>query len=312
MEKTRCCVCHEFFAPDETEWLGGRSFCKRHHELALSATELHWSRAGLAETALLAAFIGVVSLAFGSNPLPTSTATGLLLALIPAAIFMVFVYRQDRVEPEPIYVVAGVFVFAALLGHAVANPFADWLLARDGWQYEHELTAWIGSIGVRGTLAALFAYLAVRYSVYLTDEFDEPVDGVIYATAAMLGLATATNLGFIAQHDGVLPVAGATAMASTTLAHVAAGVVLGYGLGRVRFDPQRGQRWLALSFAAAAILHGALHELVVLAGTSRGTFEPLLGFGVAITLAAAVLASSHYITVRFARRSLEEGDIAFS
>ena len=104
MEKTRCCVCHDFFAPADVKWLGGRSFCTRHHELALEATETNWSRAGLIETALVVGFIGLVSLVFGSEALPTSEAMGLALALVPAGLFLLFVYRQDRIEPEPVHI----------------------------------------------------------------------------------------------------------------------------------------------------------------------------------------------------------------
>lgn len=308
MEKTRCCVCHDFFAPADVKWIGGRSFCARHHELALEATETHWSRAGLIETALVVGFIGVVSLVFGSEALPTSEATGLALALVPAGLFLLFVYRQDRIEPEPVHMVLGIFALGLLLGHGMIDPIADALM-EDGWRQRSNLGAWVAAIGVGGTLSIFAAYLAVRYTVYLTDEFDEPVDGIVYATAASLGLATAANMDFVAHHEGVLPVAGATMMASTTLIHVAAGVVLGYGMGRCRFDPDEGQRILAAAFLGSIVLHGALHELVVLAGTVRGDFEPMLAFGLVACLAALVLAGAHRITVLFARRALEEGNV---
>lgn len=308
MEKTRCCVCHEFFAPADVKWLGGRSFCTRHYELALEATRPQWSRAGLIETALVVGFIGLVSLVFGSDALPASEAVGLALALVPAGLFLTFVYRQDRIEPEPVHMVLGIFALGLLLGHGLVDPLAESLMS-DGWRHRSDIGSWIAAIGVGGTLATFAAYVAVRYTVYLTDEFDEPVDGIVYATAASLGLATAANMDFIAHHDGVLPVAGATMMASTTLIYVAGGVVLGYGMGRCRFDPDEGQRVLGASFLASVVLHGVLHELVVLAGTMRGDFEPMLAFALVAVLAAVVLAGSHRITVLFARQALEEGNV---
>ncbi|HJL23370.1 MAG TPA: PrsW family glutamic-type intramembrane protease, partial [Polyangiaceae bacterium LLY-WYZ-15_(1-7)] len=282
MERIRCCVCHEGFDPDEVEWLGGRSFCKEHHRRAIEATETHWSRAGLLEAALVALFVLVVALVFGGSTLPTSVDVGLGLALVPAVIWLVFIYRQDRVEPEPFGLVAGVYLLGALFGHALVDPLAEKLVAASGGLEETSaLGAWVHSVAIEGTLAVLAAYVVVRYTVYLTDEFDEPVDGVIYATAASLGVATAQNVAFVAHHAGVLPVAGATQMASTTLIHVASGVLLGYGLGRRRFDASEGGRWLAASFLAAVVAHGAFHELVVMAGAARGGFDPWMGFGVA-------------------------------
>lgn len=308
MEKTRCCVCHDFFAPADVKWIGGRSFCERHHALALEATETHWSRAGLIETALVVGFIGVVSLVFGSDALPTGEATGLALALVPAGLFLLFVYRQDRIEPEPVHMVLGIFALGILLGHGLIDPIGEALMD-DGWRHRSSIGSWVASIGIGGTLSIFAAYLAVRYTVYLTDEFDEPVDGIVYATAASLGLATAANMDFVAHHEGVLPVAGATLMASTTLIHVAAGVVLGYGMSRARFDPEEGQRVLTAAFIASVFLHGVLHELVVLTGTMRGDFEPMLAFALVAVLAALVLAGAHRITVLFARQALEEGNV---
>ncbi|MCB9631634.1 MAG: PrsW family intramembrane metalloprotease [Sandaracinus sp.] len=310
MENTRCCVCHEYFADDEVRWLGGRAFCAAHHARAIEATSTHWSRAGLVESALVALFVLGVALIFGSHPLPTSLDVGLGLALVPAVIWMVFIYRQDRVEPEPIGLVVGVFVLGGLIATAAQGPLLE-VFDVERWHHRDGLSPWIASITIEGTVAMLCAYLAVRYSVFFTSELDEPVDGVIYATAASLGVATASNVDLVLHHQGVLPLAGATAMASTTLVHVAAGVVLGYGIGRRRFDSAHGHRWMALAFLGSVIVQGAFHELVARAGTIGGSFDPVLGFGVALGLGVVVLVGSHVLTMRFAREALEEGRVGF-
>lgn len=41
-------------------------------------------------------------------------AVGFVIALVPALIWLVFFYRQDRLEPEPKRHIAGVFVLGAL------------------------------------------------------------------------------------------------------------------------------------------------------------------------------------------------------
>ncbi|MEZ4252502.1 MAG: hypothetical protein R3B99_30195 [Polyangiales bacterium] len=214
-----------------------------HHARAIDATSTHWSRAGLVESALVALFVLGVALIFGSHPLPTSLDVGLGLALVPAVIWMVFIYRQDRVEPEPIGLVVGVFVLGGLIATAAQGPLLE-AFDVDRWHHRDGLSPWIASITIEGTVAMLCAYLAVRRSVFFTSRLDEPVD-VIYATAASLGVATASNVDLVLHHQGVLPLASATAMASTTLVHVAADVVLGCGIGRRRFDSAHGNRWMS-------------------------------------------------------------------
>ena len=57
-----------------------------------------------------------------------------------------------------------------------------------------------GAVGVVAT--APLVYLAVRLSVYHSDEFDEWTDGILYGTAAGLGYATILNIDFIVSSGG--------------------------------------------------------------------------------------------------------------
>lgn len=312
MDEARCCVCHRSFPPAQTERLGARVFCRADHARALEATRASWSRAGLIETGLVAAFVAVVASTLGggeAGTLPTSVGTGLVLALVPALIYMVYVYRQDRLEPEPWGLVLGVFVLGGLLGGGVATPLLDDVLRVPEWQHRSALAEVVASVCVVATVQQLCTYLAVRYTVYLTDEFDEAVDGVIYVSAAGLGMATVLNVQFVVDSDGVLPLAGATAIASSTLIHVASAAILGYGLGRDRFSP-RGQPWLAGCFVLAVVVHGGLRQLVVLAGTDGATFRPWVALAVSLGLGASVLVGSHLLTAKLRRETLKGGPLA--
>jgi len=305
-ELTRCCVCHQRFP--EVRWLGGRAFCEGHYHRALEASEASWSRAGIVEAALIAAFVASVAFVFGPEAqLPTSFGLGLMLALVPAAIWLTFVYRQDRVEPEPLGVVLFVFLLGGLLGYGLALPIEERLLGLHVWEHGSSMHAWVNAVAVTATLQTLCAYLAVRYSVYFTDEFDEPVDGIIYTVAAGLGVATVVNVDFLLTHDHVLPLAGATAIANNALIGVASSVVLGYGMGRARFEPEHAQRWMSGCFLGGVLMHGVFHELVAIAGTDQATYRPWLAFAVALGLGLAVVASGHFVMARFSRQSLEEG-----
>jgi len=305
-EAVRCCVCEQPLEAGQVQVLGGRAFCKGHHERALDAARPHWSRSGLVEMGLVALFVAAVSVVLGSGErgtLPTSLGLGIALSLVPAAIWLVFVYRQDRLEPEPIGLVLGVFVLGGLLAGAVASPLAEHVFLVREWQGRSATAGVVAAIAVVATLQQLCTYLAVRYTAYVTAEFDEPVDGIIYATAAGIGVATVRNVEFVVQSDGVLPLAGATFIATTTLVHVAAAVVLGYGLGRARFGAH-GQGWLAACFAGSVVLSGALDQLALMAGTQGATFRPLLAFAVSAGIGAAVLLAFHLLVARLSRATL--------
>lgn len=303
-ERQRCCVCHRDFPVEEVEHIGQRVFCRPHYERALQATEVSWARSGLLEIGLTAAFVAVVAGAAGDR-FPAGFGFSLLMALIPAGIWLLYVYRQDRVEPEPIPLVLGVGLLGAIVTHTFFGPLVSAL--------EFESTISFG--GVPGflarlgqaTLLQLLVYGSVRYSVFFTDEFDEPVDGMIYAVAASLGAGSVLNLQLVLEHRSLLPLAGTAVITSTTLLHVASGTMLGYGLGRRRFDPVGGERWMALSFAGASLFYAGAGELIELAGNWRGGFDPLIAFALSLSFAAAVVSAGHFVTARFSRRSLEDG-----
>ena len=309
LEGIRCCVCHRYFSTEEIAFLGERPFCEPHRDRAIEATRTDWTRTGIIEAALLAAFVGAIALIWKGQLLPTHAGFGLLLAAIPAAIFLVFVYRQDRIEPEPVGVVLGVFALGALLGFGAVVPLEADVFAVDEWTHLGGPLAWAASsIGIAGTLHMLAVYVAVRYTVFQTTEFDEPIDGVVYAVAAGLGLATVDNTLFITQHDQVLPLAGAAILANTTLIDVACSALVGFGLARLRFEEGSTLAFLG-TFLMAIVLHGGLHELVVVAGRTADGFDPLIGFGVTLGACALVLFAAQRLAVKLARAQLGMDDV---
>jgi RsiW-degrading membrane proteinase PrsW (M82 family) len=213
------------------------------------------------------------------GPAAVGALPALVLVLIPAVIWLVYFYLLDRYEPEPTHYVLSVF----LLGALVASPLASWvihdLFTIERWisispfSVEHVAA----SILVVGTAQELSKYVVVRYTVYLSDEFDEPADGIVYSTAAGIGFATALNFKYVSA--GVLLGVGAINVTITTLAHACFAGAVGYALGLAKFTPESGprQRRLALGLLSAIALNGVfflLQDLVVRPGIA---FKPWRG-----------------------------------
>ena len=76
-------------------------------------------------------------------------------------------------------------------------------------------------------------------AVYHWDEFDEPLDGVVYGVAVALGFATLENLLFVARLG--LGVAWMRALFAVP-AHALFGATMGYYAGRAKFD-RGGKLW---------------------------------------------------------------------
>lgn len=217
----------------------------------------------------LALYVGVVRAVealWSPDPQAVGWLPALVIVLVPAAIWLIYFYLMDRYEPEPTHYVLSTF----LLGALVAHPLARWVI--------HDLftvESWIGlsplsvehiagSFLVVGAAQELIKYVVVRYTVYLSDEFDEPADGIVYATATGIGFATALNFELVSS--GVLLTFSAINVTITTLAHACFSGVMGYALGQARFAARGGQKIQIVGLLAAVALNGAfflLQDLVV-------------------------------------------------
>lgn len=183
-----------------------------------------------------------------------------LAALAPGAALLMFFYLKDRYEPEPKRLVLYVF----MAGAAVFLPVV--LVEEAFWRLEPRLLASLHPLYVALVVAAVpeetMKALAVRLTGYRWAEFDEPMDGVVYAVAASLGFATVENFFYVLEHGW------ATAAARAALAvpgHALFGVAMGYYLGRAKFARQGRELavcWF-LSLGLPVVLHAAYDVLIL-------------------------------------------------
>ncbi len=252
-----CCICHKPLG-DEARLLGGRLYCPAHYGQVTKEHRSIWA-SGVVEIVAVLAFVVVMALAsWLFKPRVSGAAlvwTGIILSIIPAAIWMVFFYRQDRLEPEPKSYVIGVFVLGMLLCNGVGIPMAERLFQVNEWLPTNTWTHIVGAILVIGITQEFLKYVAVRYSVYMTPEFDERVDGIVYGTAAGLGFATMLNINYVLVNGGVDLYMGVIRIAITTLAQASFAGITGYFLSRAKFEVEPVW-WQTAGVLLAATLNG--------------------------------------------------------
>ncbi len=166
----------------------------------------------------------------------------LVLAIAPAILIIWYIYRKDRYEPEPKYLVAEVFLLGALSvfpAILLEMPFPQGLFA----------SAVVAPVVEEG-----LKFCVVFFFVYKSREFDEPMDGIVYAAAAGLGFATVENIFYVME--GGLSVAILRGLVSVP-GHVIFSCIWGFALGIAKFRPEteRG-RIIFLGLAGAMIMHG--------------------------------------------------------
>ena len=247
------------------------------------------------------------------DPVSLGPIVRLVMSAVPAVLWLGFFYLQDRHEPEPKHYVAGV----AVLGALIAAPLADFVIYRASPPIAlapHHLSAWelgpmLHAIAVVGLSQELCKYAVVRYTIYMSSEFDEPMDGVVYMTAAGTGYAVWVNYHWLQERGSeVFLSTGAAHVVITTLAHASFAGVLGYVMGRARFSrrpaPVRGALLLG-GLLAAAILNGVFAQMEEWIRTPTGDLasQPWKGVGFATLFATAVFGALMFASRRLLRDS---------
>ena len=310
---SECRICGE---PAEKR-VGAYAFCGRHFERATRQRRSPWRTAALAVGILVA--LVVVAFVVDRAALQGSSgrvlpALGILLALAPGLVWLALFYRQDHLEPEPMRLVASVFVLSALLALAVGIPLLRDVFAVQEWMSGGLFVQLAGGFLVVGFVQEALKYAAVRFSVYETDEFDEPTDGVVYGTAAGLGFATVLNLAVLGESGEVgLGLASIHAVL-IALAHGSFGGVVGYFLSGQKLEA-RPAWWSALGIAAAALLNSVFStaRVFVVSGNASIAGVPLgpwLGLLVAAVLAAVIATALYRLIRREVARAERATDIA--
>jgi RsiW-degrading membrane proteinase PrsW (M82 family) len=316
MEEQICCVCHEP-VEDDAPRIGRRAYCDEHYAKVDRGRGSVW-RSVAVSLVLLVGFAILVALLDGWIDLQLEGGwliiAGLVLSLVPAALWLVFFYAQDLLEPEPKRYVLGVFFIAALLAAAIGIPVVRNLFKVQEWLDYSWLVNLLGSILVVGFVQEFLKYASVRYSVYLLPEFDERMDGILYGTAAGLGYATMLNITYVVNSGGVNLGIGVIRIAVTALAQATFGGITGFFLARAKFEDEPVW-WLPLGLTIAAVLNGLF--TVILGGLTRtgavlvgDAATPWWGLVLAAIVAGVTLAILLYLMRQASRITLAEEPIA--
>ena len=188
----------------------------------------------------------------------------MVVAAAPALFLITFFYLKDRYEREPLLHILIAFalgLYAMVAAHGLATLAESWISTR--WLITAgEAGRLIDSFALAGFIEELSKWVVLMTAIYHWDEFDEPLDGVVYGVAVALGFATLENFLFVARLG--LGVAWQRALFAVP-AHALFGATMGYYAGRTKFD-QGGKLWRdrVLCLAAPVAFHGiynyALHR----------------------------------------------------
>ena len=188
------------------------------------------------------------------------------IPLLFAMAWLLVLRRFDRSQPEPWWLLIATLLCGGItaLGAAGVERFVA--------QKVSFLNPWrSGDAGPRALVQALVAYtltvglveelakwLACQLA-YKRREFDEPIDGIVYASAAAAGFSLLENVAYLNQAR-MSPAVLAARTFLTLPAHVFFSALWGYGYGRKLVTRQHMR--IATNIFLAVVLHGLFDTLV--------------------------------------------------
>ena len=219
----------------------------------------------------------------------------LTIIIAPAAFWLLYHYYRDRYRPEPLLLLLSTYVAGIAAGFLCLRAFErlnrlglDAGPEDGGWQFLLYCVIGIGLLEETAKLAPVWLVCA-RWR-----EFDEPVDGIVYASVSALGFASFENYKYMEFLEGAPMLARA---AASPLTHAVFSSIWGYALGRARHDGTPVWRAVIPALALSALAHGVYDFVAV--GT-HVAFRPVT--------AAIILAIWIWRMRTFRKLHAEQGD----
>ncbi len=208
----------------------------------------------------------------------------ILLALLPALLWLIFSVWRERAAVEPRRRLITVALITALAANALALPFVENILQPERWlSLAGAANRIVGYTFTVGIIQEVLKYIVVRYLAW-DDEYRVRLDSVAYTLASAVGYATVLNLSFVLNNLVTPDVAVIQIVNYVSLNYIGS-LVAAYGLAEVRFD-NPNPFLLTSMIALAALLNGAVIPLrsgLVNAGFSLEGSTPGVLFGLVLS-----------------------------
>ena len=185
------------------------------------------------------------------------------IAIAPGIAISLFIFYKDIYNREPRFNL----IVSFLLGALAILPAILFEKA-----FTNTIDGTIGGFAVFAYAIVAFSeemskFLGLRLYSYNQKQFDEPLDGIVYAVMIGMGFATAENIKLVTEYEQAYGNGMDIAfqrLYTAVPAHASFAIVMGYFTGKAKFDPKNSVSLLITGLVAAIFLHGTYDFLIFL------------------------------------------------
>lgn len=184
----------------------------------------------------------------------------LLVSVVPGLLICYYIIIQDKHEKEPISLLAICFGLGIAIFYAarIGEGFMDDLITPFVEENELNPNTHFGVLFYAAFIRTAMVEELLKITILLAipfnhKEFNEPMDGIVYAVMIGMGFAIVENIVYCMPFDITLAVVrDFTAVPS----HAIFGVILGYYVGLAKFDRTNSIKYILIGFFMAVFVHG--------------------------------------------------------
>lgn len=186
----------------------------------------------------------------------------IIIAVVPAMIFLLAIYLTDRVDKEPAKLLFLTYVLGALV--VIPTIVVEEILVRFNI-FPGIYGALFNAYIVAGLTEEYFKRAVVLKLPFRTNYFNEKLDGIIYGVFAALGFATVENIMYVAFRYTNNPFIGLYRGIFSVPAHGIFGITMGYYLSLSKFniDKEHKLKNKKMSLIMPVILHGTFDFILM-------------------------------------------------
>ena len=194
----------------------------------------------------------------------------LLLAVLPPILIAYYIYKKDKYDVEPKKLIIKSFLFGclAIIPAIFLEIFAEGIFTN--------LFLFV-FFGIALVEEGVKYFFLKKYLFNKTD-FNEPMDGIVYAVMISLGFATVENIAYVFNNEGEEFFTAVIRMFTAIPLHAVCGVLLGYFVGLAKFS-DNSKPLLYKGLFIATLVHG-LYNYFIFSG--QGFIFSIIALVVAI------------------------------
>src|SRR5438309_1499302 len=173
----------------------------------------------------------------------------LALAIAPGLAVCIYIFYRDVHDREP----AINLVMSFIWGMLATVPAAFLERATKGLTDNSIAGIILSSFVFIALVEEGSKFLALRIYCFNRRSFDEPLDGIVYGIMVSMGFATLENIVYVFEYG----MSTALMRIFTAVpAHATFGVLMGYYVGKAKFDFLKRRRLLIKGILFATLAHG--------------------------------------------------------